>query len=212
MNTPPLDLLPDMPRLVQVPGSFLRLRLPPSVLRPSYGRMAISPTLGTTSKRIIPWPLALYTDEKAKLQLNDRNQRRGEEKIKDSTTRITGKVRFQDQRPAAISTPPSNSSVIIHDTPKLPSPSRHLSPRLKPAKPLPKDESPSLQHWQQRWEDQEQRALLHSIKELNDLLAALRSRSKSPMQDRGVANASFKSEMRLHRDKRGRGRTQGPDA
>lgn len=210
MNTPPFDLIPDLPRLVQVPGSFLRLRLPPSVLRPSYVRMAISPTLGTTSKRIIPWPLALYTDEKTKLQLNDRIQR---EKMKENSSRIAGKVRFQDKRPAAISTPPSNSSVIIHsDTPKLPSPKGHLSPRLKPTKPLPKEDSPSLQHWQERWEDQEQRALLHSIKELNDLLAAVRSRSKSPIVDRGGGNASYKSERRLQREKRGRSRIQGQEA
>lgn len=206
MNTPPPDLYYDPPRLVQVPGSFLRLKLPTTVLRPSYGRLAISPTLGA-SKRIIPLPLAtLLTDEKARAQLNERYQRREDERTKGNSTRIAVKVRFQDQRPAGLVTPPSNNSVIVHDTPKVTSPpplSKHFSPKVKPAKPLQRGESPSLQRWQERWEDQEQRALLLSIKELNDLLAALRNRSKSPIRDRGL-ETSFRSEMRLQRDKRGR--------
>jgi len=211
MNPPSPDLYYDSPRLVQVPGSFLRLKLPPA-LRPSLGRLAISPALGA-SKRIIPLPLAaLLTDEKARLHLNERNQKREDERAKGNLTRMTGKVRFQDQRPAALATPPSNNSVIVHDTPKTASPpplSRHLSPKLKPAKPLKRGESPSLQRWQERWEDKEQQALLLSIKELNELLAALRSRSKSPIRERGL-ETSFKSDMRLQRD-RTRGRMQAPD-
>lgn len=187
-----------VPRLVQVPGSFLRLRLPPAV------HPVITPTQQSTSKRIIRFPLAhLLSDEKARAEFNQQNSKPAEEK----PTKIKGssRVRFQDQRRQLASTPPSHCSVIVHDTPKgILSPAtftRHLSPTLRTGRLLHRDaDTPSLQQWQEKWEDREQQVLLDSIKELNDLLAALRSRSKSPMRERGNPNPRF------HKDKVNRGR------